>query len=51
MIDYDLVVVSPFLQYQRGERITDRETVAKLADSPWQAHVVKTPPQPAPKKK
>lgn len=51
MSAFDLVVVSPFLGYQRGERIADRETVAKLIDSAWQAHFVKTQPLPQPKPK
>lgn len=51
MTDYELLVVSPFLNYQRGERIMDRETVEKLADSAYQAHFVKVAAEPPAKKK
>ena len=40
-VKYDLVVVENFLEYVKGEVITDVKKVTELVESEWQAHFVK----------
>lgn len=49
-----LLVVESFLDYAKGDMITDAKKIKQLQDSEWQGHVVKTqvkdvPADPVPK--
>lgn len=45
-IDFELVVIQPFGDYQRGQRISDPEAIAAVLDSENASHANKvTKPQ------
>ena len=45
----ELVVIEPFNGYQKGDIITDTNTVNEILESEWSAHVVKKAASPASK--
>lgn len=48
---FALTVIENFLEYVKGDVITDQKLVKQYVDSEWQNHFVKTaaPADPAPK--
>ena len=41
-MDYEIIVVEPFLDYVKGEIISDPEKISELIDSDWQQHFIGT---------
>ena len=44
-VEHELVVVEGFLDYVKGQVITEAEKVKELLESEWQHHFVKKPKQ------
>ena len=40
-VEHELVVVEAFLEYAKGQIITDALKVKELLEGEWQAHVIK----------
>lgn len=46
-VEHELVVTESFLDYSKGEVITDEKKVADLLESEWQHHFIKKSKAPA----